>query len=404
MKPSAIRRAYAYHRQMRTKVGVSLAAGSVTFLILLATATVMGLADALPFAAAGSTIVTLALWRPGRRSPAVWLAAAPALASLGTTITTLLSDKRQEFYGVAEVILLCMLLAGITRWASGPPAIATGALTATAAMVWLLRFIPNENVSSIVAGLGVWSVPIAVAAGIGAYPRLAARRLRRSVEAARQEQRASLERDLHDYVAHDLTGMIVQAQSARYAAGDDLEKMRDALRQIEESGHRAMASMDRALDLLGDEAAAARQVRRPGLDELDRLVSDFAESSPGDVDLVERGDLTRVPQEVSETLYGIAVEALTNVRRHAPDATSVTVALDIGARHAQLVVTNSARPIRGLRRIERHGGRGLPNAAARVEALGGHFAAGPSTRGWVTDAHVPIGRLADPSAPPTAAD
>jgi signal transduction histidine kinase len=51
-------------------------------------------------------------------------------------------------------------------------------------------------------------------AGIGYYLRSLDRRARAAVAAERRAQRLDLARDLHDFAAHDVTGVVVLAQAA----------------------------------------------------------------------------------------------------------------------------------------------------------------------------------------------
>jgi signal transduction histidine kinase len=98
----------------------------------------------------------------------------------------------------------------------------------------------------------------------------------------------------------------------------------------------------------------------------------------------------RLPPEVGEALYRVCVEGLTNVRRHASSATDVDVALEVAAREVTLVVTNTGGQARGGRRARTRAGTGLLSSHARVEALGGHFQAGPERDGWSVRARLPV--------------
>ncbi|MFD9263879.1 hypothetical protein [Streptomyces sp. NPDC059538] len=78
------------------------------------------------------------------------------------------------------------------------------------------------------------------------------------------------------------------------------------------------------------------------------------------------------------------MEALTNVRRHAPGAAVVRVRLHRAAEGIELSVANSA-PARGPSALlglrKRGGGPGLAGLRGRVEAAGGTLRAGASTDG-----------------------
>ncbi|MEU3990806.1 ATP-binding protein [Streptomyces platensis] len=109
-------------------------------------------------------------------------------------------------------------------------------------------------------------------------------------------------------------------------------------------------------------------------------------------------------RETSSTVYRMVVEALTNVRRHAPRATRVEVTLTpaVGDRLTahpvaptlEIQVINDAggapaTALRARRQHAGHGGRGLPSLGARVQAAGGILTYGPYDGGWQVRAVLP---------------
>lgn len=379
---------------MPAREWVAATASALTLAFLLSLAAVTSVTAAVPPAVAGACVVLFAMWRPPASATATWLAAIPGAVSLTTTVLVLVRGDHlstgEGMYGLLEVAFLAIILAAAVRWLNGPRLWVVTALTAAGQVAWILRFLPDRELGPLVASCALWSVPALVAVVAGGYPRLAAARLRNSVAHARDEQRKALERDVHDYVAHDLTGMIVQAQAARFAAADDPERLLDALRRIEESGQRAMTSMDRVLELWRSDSFEPELQHRPGLAELDRLVSDFRSAGRVAVDLSVVGDISVLPREVDQTLYRVCVEALTNVRRHAPAATRVGIQLTINGQTATLLVTDDGTAAPPARRTRVRGGTGLRNARGRVEALGGAFSAHAGSGGWRVSATLPF--------------
>jgi signal transduction histidine kinase len=372
---------------------LGLGAGAVTFLFLLSMATVTSLAAAFPPAVGVACVVGLAIASPASDHPATWLVGLPGLVSLATTAAVLATGQElttsDGLYGLLETAALCALLAGTVRWLHGPRLWVCGVLTALAQVAWIVRFLPDRDVGSLLAGCALWSVPSLVAIVVGGYPRLAAARLRSSVASARAEQQRSLERDMHDYVAHDVTAMIVQAQAAQYAGGDDPERLRAALRRIEEAGHKAMSSMDRALELLRSvDPQTDVRMHHPGLDELDELVGTFGDAGSCAVRLRVDGPVDELPREVSETLYRVCVEALTNVRRHARAVRRVEIVVSVDADQATLSVHDDGLSTTGTRRAR--GGSGLRSLGARVDALRGTLDAGVRDGGWRVTARLPL--------------
>ncbi len=101
----------------------------------------------------------------------------------------------------------------------------------------------------------------------------------------------------------------------------------------------------------------------------------------------------RLPSSVMASLHRIAIEALTNARRHGTGATSVDVAVACGPQHVTLSVTNDGAIV-----SDRQRGFGLVGVAERVAALGGRFDACPRpTGGWTVTAVLPTSHLDDRS-------
>ncbi|WP_432146945.1 histidine kinase dimerization/phosphoacceptor domain-containing protein [Streptomyces sp. bgisy084] len=111
-------------------------------------------------------------------------------------------------------------------------------------------------------------------------------------------------RVLHDFVAHELTGMLLEVQAGQATAYDP-EQYRALLGRLEESGLRALEQMDRTLHALRDAEEQSRQeeqqtpgrtqeaaqvpTRVYGVADLPDLTARFIESSaiPTEVDLAE---------------------------------------------------------------------------------------------------------------------
>jgi signal transduction histidine kinase len=292
---------------------------------------------------------------------------------------------------------LLLLLALVTRWSPVRVAVPVGLALAAAGSLFITRFMPTTNALEYVGGLALWSIGPAMAVLVGGYPRVAAARLDHGVRSARQGQALVLAHDLHDFVAHDVSGMVAQAQAARFAAGDDPARLRAALERIEDVGLHALSAMDEMVDMLGDPEADPSLVPGARLSSLPALVDRFgAERSPHcrvrlDVDPRVVGGAA-VPAPVEMVAFRVVVESLTNIRRHAPEATLVQVSTRVEDDDVlQVQVTNDAGPGAPLRLRRRSpGGTGLPNLRHRVEGLGGELAAGPYGGGWTVTTRLPL--------------
>jgi signal transduction histidine kinase len=101
-----------------------------------------------------------------------------------------------------------------------------------------------------------------------------------------------------------------------------------------------------------------------------------------------------LPAGVAATGYRVVQEALTNVRRHAPEATAVEVDIRVYQQQLWLAVrSDGLRPANTPRGGT--GGFGLAGMAERVAALDGALSAGPTAPGvWTVAARLPLAATA----------
>jgi signal transduction histidine kinase len=333
-----------------------------------------------------------------------WPAAAVAATSLSATSHTLLSGRgfseAGRLIGLIEVASLLLLLALVVRWSRPVTVLLTGGAAAAAATFWILRFLPSYEPLAIIGGCASMAVAPAFAIVVGGLPRVAAEKLNRSVRTARQAQRLEIAHDLHDYVAHDVSGIVAQAQAVRFVHGQDAERLADALERIERTGLQALSAMDEMVALLAEDADGrqiprlARLVELP--DVIDRFRSERLPSCQVELSQDDRVlDPTVIPRQVQATAHRVVVEALTNVRRHAPAASWVAVDIHICDTEDRLVarVANDLRGAPPPSRLRASGGSGLIGLRERVQALGGGLTAGPHRDvEWVVEARIPIHR------------
>ena len=227
------------------------------------------------------------------------------------------------------------------------------------------------------------------ALGAGLWLRTLDARRRDAIAAVRREERLDMARELHDVVAHHVTGMILQAQAAQLVAGERPEAAQPALAVIESAGTEALAAMRRVVEVLRSDDDAAE--RRPGPEQLGDLVQRFAATGPSvTLRLPDGPKAADWTPEVATAVYRIVQEALTNVARHAPDARHVSVAVEERPATLTVEVTDDApgEPPRSTA----GGGHGLLGMRERVEALGGTLDAGPvPSGGWAVSATLPKG-------------
>ncbi|MCF6470780.1 two-component sensor histidine kinase [Nonomuraea sp. MG754425] len=291
--------------------------------------------------------------------------------------------------GMAETGALLVLVIGVLRHVEP---VRHAALLACLALVVLMSEAGARDYQS--SGLvfafllfAGWST----AAGVGGYLRFQQERRSEAVHSVRRAERLELARELHDLVAHHITGIVVQAQAARTVAAAKPEAVAPALDAIAAAGSEALTSMRRMVTVLRTEDDADR---KPGvvLADLRLLTERFSADGPRVAFEIGPGlDDRTLPPEVMTTLHRVLQEALTNIRKHA--ARSAWVEADLRRHEQRLVVLRVRNFGSGSDpRVSRLGGGfGLVGMAERVEALGGRLYAGPSPQGaWEVIAEFPL--------------
>jgi len=213
------------------------------------------------------------------------------------------------------------------------------------------------------------------------------------LEDAREEQlqtaalteRSRIAAELHDVLAHSLSGAAIQLQGAR------------KLVERNGAGPDVAAALDRAAELVRDGLANARQAvdalhgnSTPGVADLDALVEAFRRDTRTDVALRVEGTPSSLSPDADLALYRGAQEALTNIARYAPGApTTVTLSYDM----ERVVLVVEDRVVAGARDtaefLEVGGGNGLAGLRERVQRSGGELRAGPTGAGWRVELEVP---------------
>ncbi|MFI9553271.1 sensor histidine kinase [Nonomuraea endophytica] len=293
------------------------------------------------------------------------------------------------FHTLAVLTLITMTV----RWSPLPRGVPAVAVAAVAEALLALQVVPVKSVVESVAFGLFWSFGTAGAVGLGAYLRVLDGRRERAVREARRSQRMQLARDLHDFVAHDVSAMVLQAQAAQILLESSPREAAATLRAIEEDGTRALASMDRTVRMLRElEGEPVSAEPLPGLDDLPGLVRRFAEAGYPETEL-ELAPPRSVSREVATTVYRIVAEALTNVRKHAPAGSSVAIrVVDEAGATVLTVADHAAAPAQPRLPGSLRPGVGLAGLAERVEALGGTFGAGRSGEGgWLVKVAFPGG-------------
>lgn len=346
---------------------------------------------------------------------AVVLAALAVIAPLRPVESALLGASALAFMGVADrlvggslsrtalldplplpltaVVAAMLLVAFATRYPDVRKACwAVGALV-VAALFAVLFAVRGQELSTIAQLLALGALLLALSVGAGMYFRARDgernRTVHVAVEQAQQTERLALARELHDIVAHHVTGIVVQAQAAQMVAGKQPEAAADALDKIANSGTEALVAMRRLVaSMRGAEPAGSSPAEHASTDlhaDLSALVEKAGPEVALTLELVNE-----VPQEVARSALRLVQESLTNAEKHGTDVTHVRVLVRSPHEHLHVRITDNGTG-RSTAPVGGSGGYGLVGMRERIELLGGRFSAGPGERaGWRVEAWLPL--------------
>ena len=199
--------------------------------------------------------------------------------------------------------------------------------------------------------------------------------------AAAIAERGRIASELHDVLAHSLSGAAIQLQGARKLADREhaTPRLGDAIDRASELVKGGLANARQAVGALRGDAL-------PTVDQLPALIDSYKADMNLDVTLRIEGDARMLPTDPSLALYRAAPEALTNVARYAPSAcTTVTVRYEPDRTRLSVDNGASATP----RHQGMGGGHGLESLRDRIERAGGTMSAGPTSEGWRVEIEVP---------------
>ncbi|MFG3644638.1 sensor histidine kinase [Micromonospora sp. NPDC047762] len=188
------------------------------------------------------------------------------------------------------------------------------------------------------------------------------------------EERTRIARELHDVVAHHMSLIAVQAETAPYRLTDVPAPAAAEFVAIAASARDALTDMRRLLGVLRSETSGPQTAPQPDLTDLGAMV-DAARRAGLPVTLdAESVDDDRVPAPVGLAAYRIVQEGLANAARHAAGA-AVRVTVRTGPSGLGVRVENSPADVRPT--ADGGSGHGLTGMRERATSLGGTFTAGP---------------------------
>jgi signal transduction histidine kinase len=231
------------------------------------------------------------------------------------------------------------------------------------------------------ATLTVAGLLVAMLLGEGARSRGERMQAVRAARLSREEsavaaERLRIARELHDVLAHSLSGITVQAGVGLHLMDREPEAARRALTEIRDASRDAL---DEVRDVLGVLRAEGEAPRSPtgGLATLvDRARADG-------LTVHTDGLAAPVPERLAPVVHRALQEALTNVRRHAPGA---TVQVRLTVRDAVVLeVEDDGAPVGEV--VEGYGLRGMRE---RVEQANGTLTARSGPAGFLVRLEVPV--------------
>jgi signal transduction histidine kinase len=269
-----------------------------------------------------------------------------------------------------------------------------------------------------------WVTPViailpAAAAGLGirelrrrladsaAKLRRATAEARAATEAALAAERSRIAAELHDVVTHNVSVMIVQAGAARKILSSSPADAEEALLAVEATGREAMTELRSLLGLLspradrpdgadsGQAADSAAFDPQPGLGELGTLIGRVSAAGlPAELRIT--GEPRPLQPGTDLAAYRVVQEGLTNVLRHAGQATAA-VAIDWGEDLVITVTDDGGLEPGDAARRDGTPGHGLLGLRERLALYGGTLAAGPRPGGgWRLRAVIPASERSTP--------
>lgn len=298
---------------------------------------------------------------------------------------------------LAETAALVSTATIATRYAHGHVAAIAIALMIVAIALIPTRFVGAFGLAVHVFWVAAGFLPALVAVGAGLYLRILDTAQAAQVREVAQRQRLQLARDLHDFVAHDLSGMVVQAQAAQLVAKESPDRALEALRVIERAGLHALAATDRAVQALDVEGGSPPSM--PGVADLESLLQRFRTTTGAAATLtIDAPSAAGLELELDHLAYRVVTEALTNALRHGrPGGTTAVTLLSEGAE--LLIEVRNDLPADQPAESPSGNGSGLTGLAEKLERSGGSLRFGPglSPAGnhvWILQARLPAGAAA----------
>jgi signal transduction histidine kinase len=200
------------------------------------------------------------------------------------------------------------------------------------------------------------------------------------------EERARIARELHDVVAHHMSMITVQAETARFRHKDLPEPAIAEFTEIARVARTSLSELRGLLSALRDDGADPNRTPQPTLADLPALV-DRIKAAGTPVTLTLAANTHDLPQVMQLAVYRIVQEGLSNVVRHAGNART-WVDITQTENTLEIEVTNE-RPNSPQQPSDGRG-NGLVGLRERTTLLGGTFQVDQPEGGWRVRAVLPL--------------
>jgi signal transduction histidine kinase len=203
------------------------------------------------------------------------------------------------------------------------------------------------------------------------------------------EERARIARELHDVVAHHMSMITVQAETARFRHEGLPDRVAAEFTELAQVARASLAELRGLLTALRDNAADPHRTPQPTLADLQSLV-DRISASGTPTTMIPLPDTADLSQVLQLAVYRIVQEGLSNVVQHAPGApTQVSVTRTPTTLRVEVI--NVPPPNRENTAVPDPGtGHGLIGLRERVTLLGGTFYLDQPNGGWRVQADLPL--------------
>lgn len=353
----------------------------------------------------GVVMAGLAVFAPLRPVEAALLG---ALALVLTTVVAQTVDLHGNTYVLGPIPLAAtvsgmLLLAFTARHAPKRQILWAGAALTVAALFALCAMPDGQTTRELRYPLVMGGLLLILSMGAGMYFRSRdeerSTATRAAVSHAQQVERMALARELHDVVAHHVTGIVVQAQAAQMVAEESPRAAKQALEQIDSSGTEALTAMRRLVASMRDaQPAGASEDTESATTNLEADLKSIVarasrarpeEGSAARIELNLQLD-REIPPEVARSAMRVVQESLTNAKKYAVDATRIEILVSANDENLRTRITDDGMA-RHVQPAGGSGGYGLVGMRERVELLGGSFNAKPGDHvGWRVEAWLPL--------------